>query len=585
MTKSKEPLMRTLIIFSCIVYFIILTVGSVSFVFSMQRIIRTNKGNELSQMLETERIRLESSLNAEIAIAIKLSNSPVIKSHLKDPEDPGLKTVALEELASYRNAFSSYSIFWVSDRDMIFHSDDNEPYWLDAYDPVNYWYNMTLYETEVYNFNINYNPDLNVIRLWINAPVFDSTGNPVGMVGTGIELTEFIYSIYRNIDERTDLFFFNRSGRIFGARDVNLIIDNINIANVLREKEVDILTEIQRLVPEETQIYDVPNGIAAVGSIPLLDWYSFAVVTDSVADYDTAMTVLFFLVLVLILLIIIMFNVVVSKFLKSLRKAAVNLSVAAKMREQELIADNEMLDRLNQMKNEFFLNMNHDYKTPLNVISTSVYNVIDMCDFELDKKVIKDVLGSAQSEIMRMARMVDSAMRQSALHESHEDMQPLDIAELLRKGAETYRALLERHGNKLTLDIPKTLPPILGSTDILLHVLSNLLSNANRYTRNGDIMISAALEMINGGTDEEKQVLKVKASDNGTGIAPEILPNVFLRGVSDAGTGLGLSICKNAIEAHGGTIGIESTPGFGTTVWFTIPIYRGEDDGEQEKAQ
>jgi signal transduction histidine kinase len=205
-----------------------------------------------------------------------------------------------------------------------------------------------------------------------------------------------------------------------------------------------------------------------------------------------------------------------------------------------------------------------------------------MCDFELDRKIIKDVLGNAQSEIMRMARMVDSAMRQSALQESHEGMKPLDIAELLREGAETYRALLERQGNNLTLDIPETLPPILGSTDILLHVLSNLLSNANRYTRNGDIMISAAVKIIESGTDNEKQVLKVKASDNGTGIAPEILPDVFQRGVSDAGTGLGLSICKNAIEAHGGTIGVESTPGYGTTVWFTIPIYRGEDDGKQE---
>ena len=281
----------------------------------------------------------------------------------------------------------------------------------------------------------------------------------------------------------------------------------------------------------------------------------------------------------MILLIIVLFNIVVAKFLKSLRKAAEDLSVAAKMREQELIADNEMLDRLNQMKNEFFLNMNHDFKTPLNVISTSVFNVIDMCDFEIDTKVIKEVMGNAQSEIMRMARMVDSAMKHSTLYESHEDMMPLDIAELLREGAETYRALLERQGNRLILNIPETLPPILGSTDILLHVLSNVLSNANRYTRNGDIMISADVEIIKNEMEEESQVLMVKTSDTGTGIAPEILPDIFRRGVSDAGTGLGLSICKSAIEAHGGKIGVESVPGEGTTVWFTIPVY----DKEQEE--
>jgi len=568
MISNKEPIMRTFVIFSAIVYFIILVVGSISFVFSMQQIIRTNKGNELAQMLEIERIRLESQLNSEIAIVLKLADSPLMIRYLTNPGDPELEKVALEEIASYRSAFSTNSIFWINDLDRIFYSDDNEPYWVDAYDPVNYWYNMTLFETEVYNFNINYNPDINVINLWINAPVFDDDGKPVGMVGTGIELSEFVDSIYRNVDDRTELYFFNHNGRIFGARDVNLIIDNINIADVLYGIEVDIFAEIDYLEDGKTHIFDVQNGIAAISEIPLLEWYSFASVTDNIVDYDTAMTVLFFLVLVLILLIIILFNIVVAKFLKSLKKATESLAIAAKMREQELIADNEMLDRLNQMKNEFFLNMNHDFKTPLNVISTSVYNVIDMCDFELDTDIIKKVMGNAQNEIMRMARMVDSAMKHSALYESHEDMRPMDIAELLREGAETYRALLERHGNRLELDIPRSLPPIIGSTDILLHVLSNLLSNANRYTRNGVITLTAEAD--------NSQFLIVKATDTGSGVNPEMLPDVFKRGVSDAGTGLGLSICKSAIEAHGGTIGIESIPDVGTTVWFSIPIYQPE---------
>jgi len=549
----------------------------------MQEIIRENKGNELSQMLDTERIRLESSLNAEIAIVLKLAHSPLMTRFLMNPNDHELRKIALDEIASYRSAFSANTIFWINDMDRLFYSDDNEPFWLNVNDPVNYWYNMTLYETEVYNFNINYNPDLNVIRFWINAPVFDDFGNPVGMVGTGIELSEFIYSIYRNIDERTELFFFNSSGLIFGARDVNLIIENVNIADALHDKEIDILAEIRNLDPEETQVFDVPNGTAALGSMPLLEWYSFASITDSIDDYYTAMTVFFFVVLVVILMIIILFNIVVSRFLKSLRRASKNLAKAAKMREQELVADNEMLDRLNQMKNEFFLNMNHDFKTPLNVISTSVFNVIDMCDFELDKQVIREVMGNAQSEIMRMARMVDSAMKHSALYESQEDMTPQDMAKLLRAGAETYRALLERQGNQLVVRIPKVLPPIMCSTDMLLHVISNLLSNANRYTRNGVITISAAVELVENrdsrisaersDTGDYTQVLTVKASDTGTGIEPELLPNVFKRGVSDSGTGLGLAICKSAIEAHGGTIGVESRLGEGTTVWFRIPVY------------
>ena len=563
MTQNKEPLMRTFLLYSATVYFIILVLGSVSFILSMQQIISTNKGNELSQLLETERIRLELSLNSEIAIALKMASSPLIKNHLLTPSDAIMEAVAMEEIASYRRAFIANSVFWINDEDRLFYSDDNEPYWLDADNPVNYWYNMTLYETEVYNFNINYNPDLNMIRLWVNAPVFDDEGNAIGMVGTGIELSAFVDAIYRNIDEQIALYFFISDGTIYGARDVGLIIDSANISDVIQGIEIDILDEIKNLEPGKTKLFDVPNGVAAITSVPMLDWYSFSIVTNSMADYLTPMTALFFVFIVVILLIIIIFNVFVAIFLKTLSKASESLATVAKMREQALMADNEMLDRVNRMKNEFLQNMNHEFKTPLNVISTSVSNVVDMCDFELDESIIKEVLGNAQREIMRMSRMVDSAMRYSSLQDNRQDMNSIDMAPLLREGAETYRAVLERQGNTLSLDCPTTLPPILGNSDMLLHVLSNLMSNANRYTRNGMIFIQALVQ------DDSIAVI---VRDNGAGISAELLPMIFERGVSESGTGLGLSICKSAVEDHGGKIGVESSKGEGTTVWFTIPI-------------
>ncbi|MCL1829539.1 MAG: ATP-binding protein, partial [Oscillospiraceae bacterium] len=249
------------------------------------------------------------------------------------------------------------------------------------------------------------------------------------------------------------------------------------------------------------------------------------------------------------------------------------LAIEANIREQSLISDNEALDRLNRMKNEFFENMSHDFKTPLNVISTSVFNVIDMCDFELDKTTVKEVLGNANHEIMLMARMVDSAMKYSDLQDDRKEMEPLDIAPLLREGAETYRALLERNGNKLSIDIPPALPLVLGNGDMLLHVLSNILSNSNRHTRDGEISVRAF---------KENGMITVTVRDNGAGIKPDILQRIFDRGVSDGGTGLGLSICKSAIEAHGGTISAESENLQGAVLTFTLPLYTGPNDKEHE---
>jgi len=574
LSVNKKSELSKFVIFSIILFLVIVVLGSISFVFSMQQIIKTNRSNELSQILETERIWLESSLKSELAIALKLSTSPLIKKYLLDPGDPELEKIALEEIASYRDAFSGYSIFWMNDIDRIFYSDDNEPYWVDADDPVNYWYNLTLHETEIYNFNINYNPDINEIKLWINAPVFDDDLRSIGMVGTGIELSEFVDAVYAAIDERTELYFFAADGKIYGARDVGLIIDRANIADVLRDIDIDIYAEAENLEPETAKLLDITNGIVAIGYIPLPDWRYIAITTYSIADYDPAMTMLFIAMLLLILIIIIIFNVFIARFLRSLREASESLAAAAKTREQELIADNDMLDRMNRMKNEFFQNMSHDFKTPLTVISTSVLNAADMLDFKMDKEEMRESLDNAQREIMRMARMVDGAMKQSSMYDNRQDMKPLDPAPLLREEAIAYRALLERNGNALSLDIPRSLPQIYGNSDMLLLVLSNLFSNANRYTRGGNIaMISRA----------DKDMVIVTVLDDGMGIEPELLPRVFERGVSDSGTGLGLAICKTAIESHNGTITIESEYGKGTAVTFTLPVYKPDEEAFDEE--
>ena len=106
-----------------------------------------------------------------------------------------------------------------------------------------------------------------------------------------------------------------------------------------------------------------------------------------------------------------------------------------------------------------------------------------------------------------------------------------------------------------------------GDADLLTQVLTNLLQNAGRHTENGAVTISAAR------TDHE---IAVEVRDTGRGISPQLLPHVFERGVSTDGTGFGLYLCKTVVESHGGRILIESAPGKGTAVCFTLPIYEGQ---------
>jgi signal transduction histidine kinase len=236
----------------------------------------------------------------------------------------------------------------------------------------------------------------------------------------------------------------------------------------------------------------------------------------------------------------------------------------AKRRDEELVERNALLDNLNRMKDEFMQNISHEMKTPLTVISTNVINADDLLDFGADKTAIRLNLRSAQAEIMRMARMVDSTMEFSSAKEDRQMLEALDIAALIRSGAQAYHYLLKRRGNVLSLEIPDTLPPVYGNADTLSQVLSNLLSNANRHTENGEISVIAAGR---SGTVE------VAVRDNGEGVASEVLPHVFERGVSTEGTGFGLFICKSVMDAHGGRISLENNPGGGARATFVLPVY------------
>ena len=145
--------------------------------------------------------------------------------------------------------------------------------------------------------------------------------------------------------------------------------------------------------------------------------------------------------------------------------------------------------------------------------------------------------------------------------------------EVIQQTARLCQPILERRGTALSLDLPSDLPAVYGSPGELTQVMFNLLSNAGRHTEGGRICVSA---------EETGGSICVRVSDNGSGISPEFLPHAFERCAHDdpGGTGLGLFICKEIIEGFGGTIRIESRPGKGTEVIFTLPVCEEEMNHE-----
>jgi signal transduction histidine kinase len=147
---------------------------------------------------------------------------------------------------------------------------------------------------------------------------------------------------------------------------------------------------------------------------------------------------------------------------------------------------------------------------------------------------------------------------------------PLDLNRLVTDVVERAESATERH--HITTELDRSLPTITGDSDRLVQVLSNLLTNAVKYSPDGgDILVR---------TRGDEGVIQVAVTDHGVGIAPEFVDRLFgryerfesNRTSKVVGTGLGLAISRQIVELHGGRIWVESKPGQGSTFRFTVPL-------------
>ena len=176
-----------------------------------------------------------------------------------------------------------------------------------------------------------------------------------------------------------------------------------------------------------------------------------------------------------------------------------------------------------------------------------------------------ELLADAQEEIMGLARMVSGMLSMASLSESTEKKR-CSLTAILKNSTDMLRLLFRKKENELEVSVEEGME-VFADADLISQVLVNLLQNANTHTQGGRIEVRAFLK------DGKYQV---EITDNGSGIAPELLPHVFERGVSDGGTGVGLFLSKSVVESHHGKIWIESRQGEGTKVSFVLPVYEGQ---------
>jgi len=546
--------MKEFIYLSIYVFCAIFLIGGVAFVFSMRHIIRTNKGGELSRLLEIERVKLETIVNGKIAVVTKMSESPLIIKYFANPDIPELKEMAIEEIKSYGSVLGG-TIFWVNDVDKVFNSTGNTPYVIDPAAPENYWYNMTLYNTAVYNFNINYNPDINMTNLWVNAPVFNHEHEPLGMLGVGVDISEFVSTLYDEYKGKTELYFFNSNGEITGARDVNLVSAKENIEKKFGAAGAGILGKALELKADEVNIFNALLGKMAVGTVPALGWYSVAIMPDSFDDYKTPMTVLFVVVFGVIALIIVIFNVFIAGFLVSQRETMQSLEAASRA------------------KSDFLARMSHEIRTPISAI-------IGISQIELQKDDLPQNYASALEKIYNsgtgLLGIINDILDMSKIETGKLELYPTeyDVPSLINDVVQVNIVRIASKPINFVLDVSENLPSNFYGDELRLkEILNNLLSNAIKYTSKGQVKLSISHTLLG-----EDALLRFVVEDTGQGMKPEDQNRLFsdyLRfnteiNRSIEGSGLGLNIARKLVEMMNGTIKVESEYGKGSA--FTVEV-------------
>jgi len=228
------------------------------------------------------------------------------------------------------------------------------------------------------------------------------------------------------------------------------------------------------------------------------------------------------------------------------------------------------LKRLERVRRDFAANVSHELKTP--VASIRGFAETLMNENGENPKTVREFSQIIYDEAIRLSKLISRLLELSRMESGKSGLNigSVDMVKLMEDTA----ALVERDsGNMGKINIKKPAGQVVIECDreLIMQALFNLLDNAIAYSPEGE-SVSIALE------EDDKQV-KVMVSDRGEGIPANETDRVFerfyrvdkARSRKTGGTGLGLSIVKHLVEKHNGQVGVESSPGQGSTFYFTIP--------------
>jgi PAS domain S-box-containing protein len=251
-----------------------------------------------------------------------------------------------------------------------------------------------------------------------------------------------------------------------------------------------------------------------------------------------------------------------------LQRLNTELEERVAQRTAQLAAANDRLLDLDRLKSKFVSDVSHELRTP--VTSLSLY--IDLLEYGKPEKR-EQYVGKLKEQMARLHTLINDILDLSRLERDRDEggRSPVDVNSIVEHVTATQLIAAETAGLVLTCNVGDNLPAVVARPDQLTRAITNVVSNAIKYTPSGSVRVQ---------TRVQDRRLCIEVTDTGRGIPADELPHLFerfYRGHAVAqstipGSGLGLSIVKEIVESHGGSVEVQSELGQGSVFRIWLPV-------------